>query len=183
MFKIKKVTLLIIVLIGMIFFSCTKEPSSNNHKLTSRKIQVAPSMAVSSEGRLWATWFAGKTPAEDENSYVVVTTSGDGGKSWTEKFYIDPDGEGPLRAVDPELWIDPEGTLWLFWTKMVELDGKNAGLWAITNNNPNKEDSKWSKPRRVSTGIIKGRPIVLSTGEWVLPVSTWQKKVIVPKLL
>ena len=174
MFNNKKSTLIMMALIGMISFSCTKEPSSDNHKLTSRKIQVSPSMAVSSEGRLWATWFAGKTPAEDENSYVVVTTSGDGGKSWTEKFYIDPDGEGPLRAVDPELWIDPEGTLWLFWTKMIGFNGKNSGLWAKTNNNPNKEDSKWSKPRRVSTGIMKGRPIVLSTGEWVFPISTWR---------
>lgn len=170
-----KLNVILLLLSVAIFLSCTKEPSSNKHKLSSRKIQLTSSMAVSSEGRLWATWFAGKTPAEDENSYVVVTTSGDGGKSWTEKFYIDPDGEGPLRAIDPELWIDPEGTLWLFWTKTIGFDGKNAGLWAKTNNNPNKEDSKWSKPKRVGTGIIKGRPIVLSTGEWVFPISTWRE--------
>ncbi|NOR74638.1 MAG: hypothetical protein GQ525_05720 [Draconibacterium sp.] len=173
--KCKLLTILIMSFLGVMFLSCTTKAPIQEHNLSSRKFQGIPSMAVSNEGRIWAVWYAGKTPAEDENNYVVVSTSGYGGKSWTEKFYIDPDGEGPFRAFDSELWMDPEGTLWFFWSETIEHDGENAVLWAKTNTNPDKEDSKWSEPRRITTGVMMCKPIVLSSGEWVLPVSTWRE--------
>lgn len=175
MFKIKKVTLLIIVFIGMIFFSCAKESPSDKHALASRKFQGIPSMAISPAGRLWAIWYAGKTPGEDENNYVVVSTSGDGGESWIEKIIIDPDGEGPVRAFDPELWIDPDGKLWLFWAQTIGHDGAKSGVWAKTNSDPDNENSKWSEPKRITDGVMMCKPTVLSTGEWLLPVSTWRE--------
>ena len=48
----------------------------------SRKFTGIPSLAISREGRMWATWYAGVTPAEDSNNYVIVATSGDEGKTW-----------------------------------------------------------------------------------------------------
>ncbi len=174
MIKLKKFKLILVILIGLNYLSCTKEAVNQNHKLENRKFQGIPSMAISHEGRLWAVWYAGKTPAEDENNYVVVSTSGDGGKSWTEKFYIDPDGEGPFRAFDSQLWMDSEGTLWLFWAETIGHDGTNAGLWVKTNDNPDKENSKWSEPRQIADGIMMCKPTVLSNGEWVFPISTWR---------
>ena len=64
-------------------------------------------MAVTRGGRLWATWYAGETPGEDQNNYVVLTTSGDGGETWQEVLVVDPDGPGPVRAFDPEIWMVP----------------------------------------------------------------------------
>ncbi len=171
----KNLKLLLSALIGIIFMSCTVEIPGQEHRLTSRKFQGIPSMAISNEGRLWAVWYAGKTPAEDENNYVVVATSGDDGKSWIEKLIIDPDSEGPVRAFDPELWIDPDGKLWVFWAESIGHDGAKAGLWSKTNSDPDKENSKWSAPRRITDGIMMCKPTVLSTGEWVLPVSTWRE--------
>lgn len=59
-------------------------------------------MAVSSGGRLWAAWFSGKTPEETiercPHAYVLVSTSGDGGRTWKEVLAIDPDGAGSLEA-------------------------------------------------------------------------------------
>ena len=69
-------------------------------------------------GRLWANWYAGVTPAEDHNNYVVLSTSGDGGATWKEVLVIDPDGGGPVRSFDPELWVSPDGRLFVFWAQM-----------------------------------------------------------------
>lgn len=186
MLNCKKITILVVVLIGVMFLSCTKEKSIQKHSLSSRKFQGIPSMAVSPAGRLWATWYAGKTPGEDENNYVVVSSSLDNGTTWTEEFIVDPDGEGPLRTFDPELWVDPNGKLWSFWAQSIGHDGTIAGLWAKTNDNPDDKNSQWSEPKRITDGVMMCKPTVLSTGEWILPVSTWREtdnsaKVVVSK--
>ncbi len=59
----------------------------------SSSVYYSASLSVSPGGRLWATWYAGPTPGEDENNYVVITTSADTGKTWTEVLVIDPDGQ------------------------------------------------------------------------------------------
>jgi len=175
MIKYVEQKLFLVILVGLTMMSCSKDTSDQDYNLTNRKFQGIPSLAISPEGRLWATWYAGKTPSEDENNYVVVATSGDGGKTWTEKLIIDPDGDGPVRAFDPELWIDPEGMLWSFWAQTIGHDGTIAGVWARTNNDPDEDDSNWSEPRRITDGIMMCKPTVLSTGEWLLPASTWRK--------
>ena len=84
------------------------------HSAEHRKFTGIPSLAISRKGRMWATWYTGVTPAEDSNNFVVVVTSGDGGETWEEVLAIDPDGPGPARSYDPEIWIDPDGKLWVF---------------------------------------------------------------------
>ena len=147
----------------------------------SRKFTGIPSLAISREGRMWATWYAGVTPAEDSNNYVIVATSGDGGKTWEEVLAIDPDGPGPARAYDPEIWIDPDDKLWVFWAQAMThhgawsliKDGTLAGVWTITSKNPEKRKPGWSKPRRLTDGVMMCKPAVLSGGEWILPASLW----------
>lgn len=150
------------------------EAPDPDHELRDRKFQGIPSLGISPGGRFWATWYAGKTPDEDQNNYVVVATSGDEGNSWTERFVIDPDGDGPVRAYDPEMWTDPNGKLWFFWAQAVGHDGSVAGVWAMTNDRPDEERSEWSEPRRLTDGIMMCKPTVLSSGEWLLPASTWR---------
>ena len=65
------------------------EAPDPDHELRDRKFQGIPSLGISPGGRFWATWYAGKTPDEDQNNYVVVATSGDEGNSWTERFVIE----------------------------------------------------------------------------------------------
>ena len=166
---------IILLLFTTIFISCENETTNEKHSLTSRKFQGIPSLAISPAGRIWAIWYAGKTPGEDENNYVVVSTSGDDGESWIEKLIIDPDEEGPVRAFDPELWIDPDGKLWLFWAQTIGHDGAKSGVWAKTNSDPDDENSKWSESKRITDGVMMCKPTVLTTGEWILPVSTWRE--------
>jgi predicted neuraminidase len=173
--ELKKSNLLLIIFIGLSTLSCTIKVEDKGHDLTTRKFQGIPSLAISPKGQLWTTWYAGITPDEDQNNYVVVASSGDEGLSWTEKFMIDPDCEGPIRAFDPEIWLDPTGKLWLFWAETISHDGANAELWAKTNSNPDEENSKWSDPIRISTGVMMCKPTVISNGEWLFPVSTWRE--------
>jgi hypothetical protein len=146
------------------------------HAVTNRAFTGIPSMAVAPKGRLWSTWYAGVTPGEDSNNYVVLSTSGDGGVTWTEVLTVDPDASGPVRSFDPELWMSPDGRLFLFWAQMeksrrdVEL-----GVWCIETSEPEAAQPMWSKPRRISDGVMMCKPLVLSSGEWTLPISRWRE--------
>jgi hypothetical protein len=78
---------------------------------------------------------------------------------------IDPDGYGPLKAFDPQPWIDPDGKLWIFWhhTGIKE-------LWAITAEDADKESPKWSTPRRIAKGVVMNKPLVLANGDWLFSI-------------
>lgn len=140
----------------------------------SRKFTGIPSIAVTSNQHLWAVWYTGITADEDQNNYVVLANSKDKGENWEEILVIDPDGEGPVRAFDPEIWLDPEGKIWMFWAQTIGKDGSIAGVWAITTHNPEAENPIWSAPKRLTDGVMMCKPMVLTTGEWVLPASTWR---------
>lgn len=144
------------------------------HAATNRAFQGIPSLAVTPGGRLWATWYASKTPGEDLNNYVVLSTSGDNGKTWNEVLVVDPDEGGPVRAYDPELWMAPDGKLRLAWAQAVGHDGSIAGVWFLTIANPESAEPDHDQPVRVTDGIMMCKPLVLSSGEWALPASTWR---------
>jgi hypothetical protein len=184
----KKLFLIIIIIIVSKFtYFCTKEQPAylnpaeiiinpgEEYSGSSRNFQGIPSLERAPEGRLWAVWYGGKGKGEDSLNYVILVTSGDDGKTWSkEKVVIDPDKEGPVRAFDPELWLDPNGRLWVFWAQTIGHDGSIAGVWTITTDDPDSNTPKWSAPRRLTNGVMMCKPFVLSSGEWVLPVSTWR---------
>jgi predicted neuraminidase len=150
-------------------------PPQPQHAATNRAFQGIPSMAVSPGGRLWANWYAGVTPGEDHNNYVVLSTSGDNGETWKEVLVVDPDGDGPVRTFDPELWMGPDGKLRLFWAQAQGHEASVGGVWCIETDQPDQEQAKWGQPVRITNGVMMCKPVVLTTGEWVLPASTWRQ--------
>ena len=78
-------------------------------------------------GRLWAAWYAGKSPrgVESSSSYVVLATSDDDGATWREKLVL----HAPrlCHTYDPCLWLDPNKRLWFFWRKA---PGCKMAAWA-----------------------------------------------------
>lgn len=140
----------------------------------SRRFTGIPSIAIASNGRMWATWYAGVTPGEDANNYVVLATCSGEDNIWEEVLVVDPDGKGPVRAYDPEIWIDPNGKLWLFWAQNVGHSGKVYGVWHIMSDNAERKETNWSAPKRITDGVMICKPTVISSGEWLLPISTWR---------
>jgi len=140
-----------------------------------RMFQGIPGLERAANGRLWATWYGGGV-TEDRHNYIMLVTSGDDGKTWSDlKLVIDPDGPGPVRAFDPCPWIDPNGTLWLFWCQATRGGGGDPHVFAITTKNPEEENPTWSRPRFIHDGVMMNKPTVLSDGTWLLPTAIWRR--------
>jgi len=138
-----------------------------------RLFQGIPGMERAANGRLWALWYAGGT-GEGELNYVTLVTSGDDGKTWSgPKLVIDP--PGPVRAYDPAIWRDPSGRMWVFWAQSYRWWDGRSGVWAITTDDSDQENPKWSEPRRLCNGIMMNKPTVLSNGDWLMPVAIWKQ--------
>ena len=117
------------------------------HSSERRKHDGIPSLAASPvNGRMWATWYASPTGAEDANNYIVLSTSVDDGATWREAVIYDPDSQGPVRAFDPELWIAPvvrpfvvETDLWVAAGDRVErFSGANKAVGTLVLNFPDR---------------------------------------------
>jgi hypothetical protein len=141
-----------------------------------RVYQGTPTIESAPNGRLWATWYSGGT-GEGYLNYIMLFTSGDGGNTWSDvKLVIDPDGEGPLRATEPVVWLDPSGRLWLIWNQYpLGLPGPESETWAIVTNNPDSENPTWSAPQLVGYPNMNCtcKPTALSDGTWVWPGSSF----------
>ena len=164
-------------------FMRADELGGDCHSRSQRTHDGIPSIAVSDvNGRMWAVWYSSTTGNENSSNYLVLSTSVDGGKTWREAVIYDPDGPGPLRAFDSELWIAPDGRLRWTWTEreatisslgspsndrlmMVELDAeKEPDIAAL---------SAPGNLRQIARGIMMCKPIVLKDGTWLLPVARW----------
>lgn len=141
---------------------------------STRIFQGIPGLARSPGGRLFATWYGGGAGEGPEN-YVMVVTSEDDGKTWSDlRLVVDPPGK--VRAYDPCLWVDPTGKLWLFWAQSYNWFDGRAGVWAIVAEKPDEPALAWSAPRRIYDGIMMNKPTVLFTGQWVAPIGLWNRK-------
>jgi len=136
--------------------------------------QGIPGIERNPNGRLWAVWYTGGK-GEGPDNYVVLVTSDDDGHTWSKPVLaIDPPAR--VRAFDPCLWHDPHGRLWLFWAQSEELFDGRAGVWSVVTENSDRENPRWSEPRRICNGVMMNKPVVLSTGEWCLPAAVWNRE-------
>ena len=157
------------------------------HSVTNRTFTGIPALARAANGRLWATWYCGPTPAEDYGTYVVLSTSDDDGRTWHEWRVADPDGQGPWRAFDPQLWISPKGELWWLWAEQDEsrtwTGHDKDGFWrkdtstlfqrAMVLPDAGCPPSETPPVRTIAPGVTLGKPFTLSTGEWAMPIAVW----------
>ncbi len=143
-----------------------------------RKFQGISSIACGRDGRVWAVWYGGITPGEDKNNYVIVALSEDSGHTWSDEVLIVNPQHDIVRAFDPEIWTAPDGRLWVFWAQHPadNRKGSLSGVWAVTADESKGLDADWSAPQRLCDGVMMCKPIVLSNGEWALPVSMWHER-------
>ena len=155
-----------------------------------RKISLVSSVAISPSGnRMWATWYAGITDGEDSNNYCVLATSVDGGDSWKEVLIADPDGKGPYRDFDPEVWVAPDGKLRWTWTErptLLRTDDKKTRypdrphglesdcLTMLTLDAETEPVAPFPKAQAVGVGVMMCKPVALKSGRWLFPSAHWR---------
>ena len=147
-------------------------PTEGEYIDGNRLWQGIPSMTKDTEsGRLWATWYSG---GEGEGAYnfALLYTSIDDGKTWTGPV-LAIDHEYPVRVFDPNLWMDPDGRMWMFWSQSRYHKDGVYGTWMMYTDNPESANPTWSTPVRVANGIAMNDPIVVSNGDWLLPTAIW----------
>ena len=127
-------------------------------------------------GRLWACWVAG---GDSPDAFFVLASSDNDGETWSSpRVVLDSheDGLGAKRSIlVGNLWTDPNGRLWLIFDQSMDMFDGRAGVWATVCENPDADAPVWSNPRRIWHGVTLNKPTVLSTGEWMLPISLDQR--------
>ncbi|MEK6233423.1 MAG: DUF1080 domain-containing protein [Planctomycetales bacterium] len=128
-------------------------------------------------GRLWACWVAG---GDSPKAFFVLAASDDDGESWSDpRVVLDSHAEGlgaERSILVGNLWTDPLGRLWLFFDQSMHMFDGRAGVWATVCEKPDADQPIWSEPKRIWHGVMLNKPIVLSTGEWMLPISLDQRE-------
>ena len=156
-------------------------PTEGEYIDGNRLWQGIPSMTKDDEsGRLWATWYSGGG-GEGAYNFALLYTSDDDGKTWKGPV-LAVDHEFPVRCFDPNLWIDPDGRMWMFWTQSYFHKDGVYGTWMMYTDNPESENPTWSEPKRVANGITMNDPVVLLSGDWLLPTAIWAYANTVPEM-
>ncbi|MBI1372385.1 MAG: exo-alpha-sialidase [Phycisphaera sp.] len=134
-------------------------------------------IARTPKGRIWACWVAG---GDSPKAFFVLATSDDDGETWSHpRLVVDTHSKSlPMdrSTLVGNVWTDPLGRLWLIFDQSMEMFDGRAGVWAAVCENPDADTPTWSTPRRIWHGVTLNKPTVLSTGEWMLPISLDQRK-------
>ncbi len=131
-----------------------------------------PGIEVTKGGRTFLTFFSGGTTDGETGNYVMLTMSDDG-KNFSEPIAVC--FEEGYRCIDPCLWIDPLGRLWLTWTK-----GLPHSLYGAICENPDADEIVFGEEFYIGDGVKVNKPTVISTGEWLFPVAVWPNNITVP---
>jgi len=138
-----------------------------------RMWQGIPSIERTTQGRLWATWYAGPLSEGSGGNYALLVTSEDDGASWSSPVAVyDPVTFFEGNTADAHLWIDPQGRLWWFVYRMLKVkhpDGIRS-LWGFCCENPESPTPRWNAPVFAGFGLGLNKPTALSNGDWLRPV-------------
>ena len=133
-------------------------------------------IAATPKGRLWAAWVAG---GDSPEAFFVVNSSDDDGETWSKpRLVIDAQSKNlprPRSILVGNLWTDPLGRLWLIFDQSMDMFDGRGGVWATICENPDADKPVWSAPRRLWHGVTLNKPIILKSGEWMLPISLDQR--------
>ena len=135
---------------------------------------MAASMESTHKGRLWTCWAGGQ---DGPNAYLLASYSDDQGKSWRDPvFVIDPQAHGLKMGTRlGSFWCDPKGRLWLFFHQSVGMFDGSCSNWFVRCDDPDAEQPVWTEPVYIGFGASLNKPIVRKNGEWILPVSLWER--------
>lgn len=136
------------------------------------------------KGRLWACWVGN---GDSPNGFFMLASSDDDGRTWSKPRLVidptDPPNSPQRRSLVGNVWTDPLGRLWCFFDQSLGYFDGRAGNWYIRCDDPDAVEPVWTAPIRFSDGCTLNKPTVLSSGDWLLPVSVWTRDRIGPGVL
>ena len=148
--------------------------------LAERIWQGIPGIERSAKGRVFASWFTGGLKEPSPENTVLLSYSDDAGKSFTlpEAMAL-PLSDG-TRCYDPCLWIDPKGRLWYLFNRGNK-DIPKHDVCARICDDPDATPPVFGAEFRVGYDVPfafrMNKPTVLSSGEWLMPVTLAQNPV------
>lgn len=167
-----------------------------DYRLSGRLYQATATIERTGSERYWLAWRADNQLAgEGPGNFAVLAYSDDGGQTVEEYGYFtftaadDPLNPLPIaqragrdkHIVDPMLWKDPDGRLWLLFGVFGNnklMDGV-GGCWAVICHNPNAEFPVWGVPFRLSYFGDPRHPVQVN-GDWYLAVDGWRSNALYP---
>lgn len=152
-----------------------------------RLFQGCPTIAITKKGRIFTAWYSGGTREPHIENYNLLVCSDDG-VNWSKPILVIPSSKERLvHALDIQLWISPEGYLYVFWIQnnvsvepevrpqcgsyqpLAFVDGYmfddfNHSQWLAICENPDAEELVFSKPKCIGDGFMRCKPTVLPNG-------------------
>jgi len=142
----------------------TDKTELKKYSTENRLWQGIPGIEVTKKGRIFLTFYSGGT-AEQVDNYVVLIRSDDG-VNFTEP--IAAVFQKDHRCYDACLWIDPLERLWFTWSY-----APDHAVYGVVCDDPDAEELKWSEIIKIGKEVMMNKPTVLSTGEWLFPITVW----------
>ncbi|MHC0441178.1 sialidase family protein [Flavobacterium sp. 3-210] len=144
-----------------------------------RTWQGIPSIGADKWGNLYSTWITGGK-WEGNDNYITVSLSKDYGKSWKhDKLVIYTNPEDSTRVMDPSLFNDKFGNLYIAWAKHSDKKIIAKKQWAEVWYSKLKlaqetNTIEYSSPRRLAVGIMINKPFSSKiTDQMIFPIAVW----------
>ena len=144
--------------------------------------------------RTWIAWFTGGKFEPCIYNYAVVSHWDDGEPIRREPYLaIVCHPEDGQRICDSQLWLDPNGRLWLYWMQDFFLPGtppsdydtpgeelfahffQRQQVWAMYTDDPESDHPTWSDPFYLADGYLRNRPIALRDGTILMPAYNFHR--------
>lgn len=148
---------------------CTDKEKLKKFGAKNRIWQGIPGIEITKRGKIFSTFYSGGSD-EEMGNYVVLLKSDDG-INFSEP--IAAVYKENSRCFDECIWIDPKGRLWLIWSVM-----PNHAVYGVICDNPDADELEWGEEFLIGHDVMLNKPIVLSTGEWLFPISVWGERVL-----
>ena len=107
-------------------------PQGANYSPSEQNWLGCPTLEITDQGRIWASWFTGGEWELSTGNFALVSYSDDGAQSWNHAAYAVEHPDKAVQVTKPKFWTDPDGRLWLFWVQHTgtgNFDGR-MGVWA-----------------------------------------------------
>ena len=147
-------------------------PSALRFQDRYRRWQGIPSIEVTDRGRIFVNFYSGQE-AEVGGNVMILCVSDDRGQTFRSAEVAVEHPDPACRIYDPNLWIDPDGRLWMTWNQSRGFNDGRIGVWTAICEQPDREPLQFTSPRRIANGIMMNKPTVLKNGDWLFPCAIW----------